>query len=43
MVRVPVDSIAKANLEIDVEEEFRRAKEREMAGSKANANEPHDN
>jgi ribosome maturation factor RimP len=43
IVRVPVDSIAKANLEIDVEEEFRRAKEREMAGSKANANVPHDN
>jgi ribosome maturation factor RimP len=27
---VPLESIAKANLEIDVEEEFRRAKEREM-------------
>ena len=30
-VSVPFESIVKANLEIDVEEEFRRAKEREMA------------
>ena len=30
-VRIPLAEIAKANLEIDVEEEFRRAKEREMA------------
>lgn len=30
-VRLPLTSIVKANLEIDVEEEFRRAKEREMA------------
>ncbi len=30
-VSVPLASIVKANLEIDVEEEFRRAKEREMA------------
>jgi ribosome maturation factor RimP len=30
-VRIPFDSIARANLEIDVEEEFRRAKEREAA------------
>jgi ribosome maturation factor RimP len=30
-VRVPLAAIVKANLEIDVEEEFRRAKEREMA------------
>jgi ribosome maturation factor RimP len=29
-VRVPLESIAKANLELDVEEEFRRAKEREQ-------------
>jgi ribosome maturation factor RimP len=28
-VRVPFDAVAKANLEIDVEEEFRRARERE--------------
>jgi ribosome maturation factor RimP len=28
-VRIPVGSIAKANLEIDVEEEFRKARERE--------------
>ena len=30
-VRVPFSEIAKANLEIDVEEEFRRAEERERA------------
>jgi len=30
-VSVPLESIVKANLEIDVEEEFRRAKEREAA------------
>jgi ribosome maturation factor RimP len=30
-VRIPFDSIAKANLEIDIEEEFRRAKVREAA------------
>jgi ribosome maturation factor RimP len=30
-VTVPLAEIAKANLEIDVEEEFRRAREREMA------------
>jgi ribosome maturation factor RimP len=30
-VLLPLDAIAKANLEIDVEEEFRRAKERELA------------
>lgn len=30
-VTVPLGAIVKANLEIDVEEEFRRAKEREMA------------
>ena len=29
-VRVPLAAIVKANLEIDVEEEFRRAREREM-------------
>lgn len=30
-VRVPLSAIAKANLEIDMEEEFRRAEERERA------------
>jgi ribosome maturation factor RimP len=30
-VLVPLEAIVKANLEIDVEEEFRRAREREMA------------
>jgi ribosome maturation factor RimP len=30
-VLLPLEAIAKANLEIDVEEEFRRAREREMA------------
>jgi ribosome maturation factor RimP len=30
-IQVRLEEIAKANLEIDVEEEFRRAKEREMA------------
>jgi ribosome maturation factor RimP len=30
-VRIPLDAVAKANLEIDVEAEFRRAKERELA------------
>jgi ribosome maturation factor RimP len=30
-VRIPLEAVVKANLEIDVEEEFRRAKEREMA------------
>jgi ribosome maturation factor RimP len=34
-VTVPLKEIAKANLEIDVEEEFRRAKEREMAAEAA--------
>ena len=34
-VRVPLETIVKANLEIDVEEEFRRAKEREMAADAA--------
>lgn len=29
-VRVPLEAVAKANLEIDVEAEFRRAKEREL-------------
>jgi len=32
-VRLPLEEIVKANLEIDVEEEFRRAKEREMAAT----------
>ena len=30
-VNIPFDSIVKANLELDVEEEFRKAKEREIA------------
>jgi ribosome maturation factor RimP len=30
-VIIPLEAVAKANLEIDVEEEFRRAKEREQA------------
>ena len=34
-VNVPFASIAKANLEIDVEEEFRRAEERERAAKQA--------
>jgi ribosome maturation factor RimP len=34
-VSVPLDAIVKANLELDVEEEFRRAKEREMAAQAA--------
>jgi ribosome maturation factor RimP len=34
-VLLPLDAIAKANLEIDVEEEFRRAKEREAAAGAA--------
>jgi ribosome maturation factor RimP len=35
-VHVPLEAIAKANLEIDVEEEFRRASEREMAAKAGN-------
>jgi ribosome maturation factor RimP len=34
-VAVPFETIVKANLEIDVEEEFRRAREREMAAEAA--------
>jgi ribosome maturation factor RimP len=34
-VSVPLEAVVKANLEIDVEEEFRRAKEREMAAEAA--------
>jgi ribosome maturation factor RimP len=34
-VTVPFEAIVKANLELDVEEEFRRAKEREMAAEAA--------
>ena len=30
-VSIPLEAVVKANLEIDVEEEFRRAKERELA------------
>ena len=33
-VRIPLADVAKANLEIDVEEEFRRAEERERAARK---------
>jgi len=33
-VRIPLSSVAKANLEIDVEEEFRLAAEREKAANK---------
>jgi ribosome maturation factor RimP len=33
-VMIPLEAVAKANLEIDVEEEFRRAKEREQAAGK---------
>lgn len=33
-VTIPLESITKANLEIDVEEEFRRAQERERAARK---------
>ena len=33
-VAIPLESIKKANLEIDVEEEFRRAQEREKAAGK---------
>ncbi len=36
-VRVPLEAVVKANLEIDVEEEFRRAKEREMASKATEA------
>lgn len=34
-VRLPFEAIVKANLEIDVEEEFRRARERELAAEEA--------
>ncbi len=34
-VSVPLEAVAKANLEIDVEEEFRRAKEREQQAQAA--------
>lgn len=40
-VLLPLDAIAKANLEIDVEEEFRRAKEREMAAGAKGHNGDH--
>ncbi|HEX8494467.1 MAG TPA: ribosome maturation factor RimP [Pyrinomonadaceae bacterium] len=33
-VLIPLEAVAKANLELDVEEEFRRAKEREQAAGK---------
>ena len=34
-VRLPLEAIVKANLEVDVEEEFRRAKARELAAGAA--------
>ncbi|HEX8138914.1 MAG TPA: ribosome maturation factor RimP [Pyrinomonadaceae bacterium] len=40
-VLLPLDAIAKANLEIDVEEEFRRAREREMAAGVAEGRDGH--
>jgi ribosome maturation factor RimP len=40
-VLLPLDAIAKANLEIDVEEEFRRAREREMAAGAAEGSDGH--
>lgn len=39
-VSVPLEAIVKANLEIDVEEEFRRAREREMAAEAAKQDGP---
>ena len=40
-VTVPFEQIVKANLEIDVEEEFRRAREREMAAEAAKKRDGH--
>lgn len=40
-VSVPLDAIVKANLEIDVEAEFRRAREREMATEAASKRDGH--
>ena len=40
-VELPLESIAKANLEIDVEEEFRRAREREMASESEGGRDGH--
>lgn len=40
-VQVPLQSIVKANLEIDIEEEFRRAQEREQAKAATLPSEPH--
>jgi ribosome maturation factor RimP len=40
-VAVPFEQIVKANLELDVEEEFRRAKEREMAAEAAGKSDGH--
>jgi ribosome maturation factor RimP len=40
-VRLPLDAIVKANLEIDVEEEFRRARERELAASATKGRDGH--
>jgi ribosome maturation factor RimP len=42
-VRVPLEVIVKANLEIDVEEEFRRAKERELALAAEGQRDGHEN
>jgi len=39
-VQVPLSSIAKANLEVDLEEEFRRAAERETVGSRRERGRP---
>jgi ribosome maturation factor RimP len=40
-VVVPLEAIVKANLEIDVEEEFRRAREREVAAKAAGQQDGH--
>ena len=40
-VTVPFEAIVKANLELDVEEEFRRAKERELAAEAAGKSDGH--
>jgi ribosome maturation factor RimP len=42
-VRVPLAAIVKANLEIDVEEEFRRARERELASATGEQRDGHEN
>jgi ribosome maturation factor RimP len=40
-VSIPFEAIVKANLELDVEEEFRRAREREMAAEAAGKSDGH--